>query len=105
MSPPTQLAVKFTPVTLAEEIVTDREAGVKVQPVLDGVTVYVPAARLPIEKLLEASLVAEPEPAETLAPTAPALPAIEKFDAVMFSSQKPRPWVATRTIEPSGRMA
>ncbi|MBK9967964.1 MAG: hypothetical protein IPP07_25050 [Holophagales bacterium] len=34
-----QDAVKVTPVTLAEATVTDRVAGVKVQPLLEGVTV------------------------------------------------------------------
>jgi len=41
-------AVKFTPVTLADVIVTELEAGENVQPLLLGVTVYVPAARLDI---------------------------------------------------------
>ena len=41
-----QLAVKLTPVTFAEVIVTELEAGVNVQLALLGVTVYVPAARL-----------------------------------------------------------
>jgi hypothetical protein len=43
-----QVAVKLMPVTLADVIVTDCEAGENVQPLLLGVTVYVPAARLEI---------------------------------------------------------
>ena len=39
-----QLAVKLMPVTFAEVIVTELEAGEKVQPLFVGVTVYVPAA-------------------------------------------------------------
>jgi hypothetical protein len=39
-----QLAVKLTPVTLADVIVTELEDGENVQPLLVGVTVYVPAA-------------------------------------------------------------
>ena len=38
-------AVKLTPVTFAEVIVTELEAGENVQPLLLGVSVYVPAAR------------------------------------------------------------
>ena len=41
-------AVKLIPVTLAEVIVTELDAGEKVQPLLLGVTVYVPAARFEI---------------------------------------------------------
>ena len=41
-------AVKLTPVTLAEVMVTELDVGEKVQPLLLGVTVYVPAARLAI---------------------------------------------------------
>ena len=41
-------AVKLTPVTFAEVIVTELEVGENVQPLLLGVTVYVPAARLAI---------------------------------------------------------
>ena len=44
-APPPQVAVKFFPVTFAEVMVTDALAGLKVQPLFDGVTVYVPAAR------------------------------------------------------------
>ena len=40
-----QLAVKFTPVTFEAVIVTELEDGENVQPLFDGVTVYVPAAR------------------------------------------------------------
>ena len=42
-------AVKFTPVTLEEVMVTELDVGENVQPLLLGVTVYVPAARLEIE--------------------------------------------------------
>ena len=41
-------AVKLTPVTLAEVMVTELDVGENVQPLLLGVTVYVPAARLAI---------------------------------------------------------
>ena len=41
-------AVKLIPVTLAEVMVTELDAGEKVQPLLLGVTVYVPAARFEI---------------------------------------------------------
>ena len=44
-APPPQVAVKFFPVTFAEEIATDWLAGLKEQPLFAGVTVYVPAAR------------------------------------------------------------
>jgi len=44
VSPPPQAAVKFLPVALGPTV-TLSVAGVKVQPLLDGVTVYVPAAR------------------------------------------------------------
>ena len=44
-SPVGQEAVKLTPVTLAEVIVTDWLAGLNVQPVFDGVTVKVPGER------------------------------------------------------------
>jgi len=40
------VAVKLTPVTLAELIVAFWLAGVKLNPVLLGVTVYLPLARL-----------------------------------------------------------
>jgi hypothetical protein len=42
-------AVKLMPVTLADVIVTEVDVGENVQPLLLGVTVYVPAARLAIE--------------------------------------------------------
>jgi hypothetical protein len=42
-------AVKLMPVTLAEVIVTEVDVGENVQPLLLGVTVYVPAARLAME--------------------------------------------------------
>jgi hypothetical protein len=41
-----QLAVKLMPVTFAPVTLTDCDAGEKVQPLLLGVTVYVPFARL-----------------------------------------------------------
>jgi hypothetical protein len=41
-------AVKLTPVTLADVMVTELDVGENVQPLLLGVTVYVPAARLAI---------------------------------------------------------
>ena len=41
-------AVKLIPVTLAEVMVIELDAGEKVQPLLLGVTVYVPAARFEI---------------------------------------------------------
>src|ERR1043165_2016768 len=41
-----QLAVKLMPVTFAPLTVTDCDAGENVQPLLLGVTVYVPFARL-----------------------------------------------------------
>ena len=44
-APPPHVAVKFFPVTLAEVMVTVALAGLKVQPLFAGVTVYVPAAR------------------------------------------------------------
>ena len=72
-----QEAVKETPVTFAEETVTDREAGVKVQPLFEGVTVYVPFASPAIVKFPEASLVADFVPAVTVALAVPALPEIE----------------------------
>jgi hypothetical protein len=37
------------PVTFAEVMVTELDAGENVQPLFDGVTVYVPAARPAIE--------------------------------------------------------
>ena len=39
------VAVKFNPATLAEAIVVDRDAGLKVKPVWLGVTVYGPFAK------------------------------------------------------------
>ena len=39
------VAVKLTPVTFADAIVTELEAGENVQPLLLGVTVYVPAGK------------------------------------------------------------
>ena len=44
-----QFAVKLIPVTFAEVIVTELDAGENVQPLLLGVTVYVPAAKPEIE--------------------------------------------------------
>ena len=72
-----QEAVKFTPVMFAEVIVTELEDGENVQPLLLGVTVYVPAARALMVKLLEPSLVADCAPALTVAPDVPALPEME----------------------------
>lgn len=43
------VAVKLIPVTLADVMVTELDAGENVQPLLLGVTVYVPAARLAME--------------------------------------------------------
>ena len=40
-----QLAEKLTPLTFAPLTVTEELAGVNVQPLLEGVTVYVPFAR------------------------------------------------------------
>ena len=40
-----QVAVKLTPVTLDEVMVTELDDGENVQPDFDGVTVYEPAAR------------------------------------------------------------
>jgi hypothetical protein len=73
--------VKATPVTFAVVIVTDRLAGLKVQPAFDGVTAYVPAARPESVKALVASLVAVTLPAVTVAPEVPALPDTEKVAA------------------------
>jgi hypothetical protein len=44
-----QVAMKLTPVTFAEVMVTELDAGENVQPLFDGVTVYVPAASPEIE--------------------------------------------------------
>ena len=60
--------------TFAEATVTDLVAGVKVQPLLVGVTVYVPFASPVMVKLLEASLVADLVPAVIVALAVPALP-------------------------------
>ena len=43
------VALKLMPVTFDDVIVTDCDVGENVQPLFDGVTVYVPAARLAIE--------------------------------------------------------
>src|ERR1051326_499906 len=72
-----QLAVKLIPVTFAPLTDTDWLAGENVQPLLLGVTVYVPLARPLIVQLFDASDVAPCEPAVTLAPEVPTLPEIE----------------------------